>query len=95
MERMERAKKRKLLSRHIVADPKICHGKPTFIGTRIMVWQVLEQVASGMSWKSIMAEWPGKFPKEAIAEAIELAQHSFVNHAIEDAIEEVRESQPA
>jgi uncharacterized protein (DUF433 family) len=28
--------KRKLLGRYIVADPNICHGKPTFRGTRIM-----------------------------------------------------------
>ena len=27
----------KLLGRYIVADPKICHGKPTFRGTRIFV----------------------------------------------------------
>jgi hypothetical protein len=24
------------LGRHIVADPKICHGQPTYKGTRIM-----------------------------------------------------------
>ena len=40
-------KRRKLLGRHIVADPEICHGKPTFVGTRIMVTQVLKQVAKG------------------------------------------------
>jgi hypothetical protein len=28
---------RKRLGRYIVADPEICHGKPTFVGTRIMV----------------------------------------------------------
>ena len=38
---------RKKMGRFIVADPDICHGKPTFNGTRIMVAQVLEQVASG------------------------------------------------
>ena len=26
-----------LLGRYIVADPYICHGKPTFRGTRILV----------------------------------------------------------
>jgi len=35
------------LGAYIVADPKVCHGKPTFKGTRVMVFQVLEQVASG------------------------------------------------
>jgi uncharacterized protein (DUF433 family) len=69
-----RKKQRKTLGRYIVADPEICHGKPTFIGTRIMVWQVLSQVADGMSWDKITAEWRGSVTKEAIAEAVELAQ---------------------
>jgi uncharacterized protein (DUF433 family) len=43
-------KQRKLLGRYIVADPQICHGKPTFLGTRVMVAQVLKQVAKGMDW---------------------------------------------
>ena len=46
-------KQRKLLGRFIVADPKICHGKATFIGTRIMVWQILEQVSEGIDWDEI------------------------------------------
>jgi len=41
------------LSEHIVADQSICHGKPTFKGTRIMVWQILEDVAEGKSWDFI------------------------------------------
>jgi hypothetical protein len=38
------------MGEHIVADPQICHGKPTFKGTRIMVFQVLKQVAYGTPW---------------------------------------------
>ena len=76
-------KKRKLLGRYIVADPDICHGKPTFLGTRIMVWQVLQQVADEMPWEKIMAEWRGTVPKEAIAEAVELARRAFEDHATE------------
>ena len=30
------------LAKHIVAAPEICHGKPTFIGTRVMVFELLE-----------------------------------------------------
>ena len=37
------------LGRYIVADPEICHGKPTFHGTRIFVADVLEQVAEGLA----------------------------------------------
>jgi uncharacterized protein (DUF433 family) len=48
--------KRKFLGHYIVTDPNICHGKPTFSGTRIMVWQVLDQLANGMSWDTIVEE---------------------------------------
>ncbi len=73
--------KRKLLGRYIVADPNICHGKPTFRGTRIMVWQVLDQLANGMSWDSIVEEWRGSVTKEAIAEAVRLSGKAFLEHA--------------
>jgi uncharacterized protein (DUF433 family) len=75
--------KKKLLGRYIVADPEICHGKPTFIGSRVMVWQVLKQVARGMSWDDIVAEWNGSVSKEAIAEALEIAHQTFRDHATE------------
>ena len=71
------------MGRYIVADPAICHGKPTFIGTRVMVWQVLEMVSEGMDWDDIVRDWRNSVPKEAIAEAIELAKKAFVDHATE------------
>jgi uncharacterized protein (DUF433 family) len=80
-------KQRKLLGRYIVADPEICHGKPTFLGTRIMVAQVLKQVARGMAWDAITAEWRGTVTKEAIAEAVALAQRTFENHTVDYAQE--------
>ena len=84
-------KQRRFLGRYIVVDPEICHGKPTFLGTRIMVAQVLKQVAKGMSWDAITAEWSGSITKEAIAEAVELAQRTFEEHAAKYA----QESLPA
>ncbi len=76
-------KKRQLLGQFIVADPEICHGKPTFIGTRIMVFQILRQVAKGLSWDEISAMWGGRVQKEAIAEAVQLAQRAFEDQAVE------------
>ena len=61
------------LGRHIVADSKICGGQPTFKGTRIMVWIVLEQLEDGLSWDEVVAEWGGKVPKRGIAEAIAIS----------------------
>jgi uncharacterized protein (DUF433 family) len=61
---------RKLVGRYIVTDPNICHGKPTFRGTRVFVSDVLEQVASGMAWETITEEWHNSITEEAIAEAV-------------------------
>ncbi|HEV2330745.1 MAG TPA: DUF433 domain-containing protein [Verrucomicrobiae bacterium] len=67
------------LGEYIVADPKICHGKPTFKGTRIMVWQVLEDVAEGRSWDFICnRRWGGRIPLSAVAEAVRLAQEALL-----------------
>jgi uncharacterized protein (DUF433 family) len=72
-----------MIGRYIVTDPEICHGKPTFRGTRILVQHVLEQVADGMDWESIMLEWRGRIGKDAIAEAVSLAGRAFLDHAPE------------
>jgi uncharacterized protein (DUF433 family) len=77
----------KALGRYVVADPKICHGKPTYRGTRIMVWQVLEMLADGLSWEAITAEWRGSISEEAIAETVKLAGEAFLKHWAEFAVE--------
>ena len=69
------------LGNFIVADPRICHGKPTFKGSRVMVWQVLEALAEGESYDEIMAAWPGSVSREAISEAIRLSGEAFLSHA--------------
>ena len=69
------------LGRYIVADPAICHGEPTFRGTRILVADVLEQVANGIAWEAIIEEWRGALTKEAIAEAVRLAREALVAYA--------------
>ena len=66
-----------MLGKYIVADPEICHGKVTFIGTRIFVSDVLEMVAEEMPWEEIVREWHGHITKEAIAEALMLAAQAF------------------
>ena len=67
---MRKNKHAKLLRRHIVVDPKVCHGKPTFRGTRIMVWQVLEMLADGLAWETIIEQCHNSITRDAIAEAI-------------------------
>jgi uncharacterized protein (DUF433 family) len=78
----------KMFGRYLISDPKICHGKPTFRGTRIMVSQVMEQIANGMAWETIIEEWRGSITKEAIAEVIRIANQAFLEHADEYALEQ-------
>ena len=84
---MERKTTFKWMGRHIVADPEICHGKPTFRGTRILVADVLEQVAEGLAWETILEEWRGKITGDAIAEAVTLARQALLEHVGEYLLE--------
>lgn len=61
------------VGRYIVSDPKICHGQPSLRGTRILVADVLDQVAEGLARESIVEEWHGSISAESIAEAVTLA----------------------
>jgi uncharacterized protein (DUF433 family) len=81
MKNGRQASERIELGKYIVADPEICHGKPTFKGTRIMVWQVLDDVAEGRSWDFICNHrWGGRLPMDAIGEAVRLAQKAWLEH---------------
>ncbi|MCX6926084.1 MAG: DUF433 domain-containing protein [Verrucomicrobia bacterium] len=68
------------LGQYIVADPKICHGKPTFKGTRVFVADVLADVERGLSWDFIVQRWGGgKISKAAITEAVRLARSALLS----------------
>ena len=71
---------KRAIGRFIVLDPEICHGKPTFRGTRILMAGVLEQVAAGVAWETIIEEWRGGISMEAISEAVLLANQTFRDH---------------
>lgn len=70
----------RLLGRHVVSDRAICHGQLTFRGTRVLVADVLEQVASGMAWEAIVEEWRGAVLLDAIAESVRLAREALLTH---------------
>lgn len=42
----------------IELNPKVCNGKPVIKGTRIPVSVILEQIAEGISWDTILANYP-------------------------------------
>ena len=78
--RRRNSKARVELGRYIVADPAICHGKPTFKGTRVFVVDVLADVERGLSWDFILERWGGgKICKAAITEAVHLARTALLD----------------
>ncbi|MGH9969296.1 MAG: DUF433 domain-containing protein [Pyrinomonadaceae bacterium] len=86
---MRNPSKARLMGRYVVTDPNVCHGKPTFRGTRVMVSDVLDQVAAGMAWESIIEEWNDSITKEAIQEAVNLASQALLKHVDELVLEPV------
>lgn len=60
------------VSEHIVIDSEICHGKPTFRGTRILVSDTIGLVAAGEPVESIVKSYRG-LTKEMVREALEYA----------------------
>ena len=72
--------KRVDINEYIVADPEICHGKPTFKGTRVMVWQVLDMLKVGQSEKEIKDAFPhltGNHIKAALDYASSLMKEGY------------------
>ena len=79
--RKQRQVAKRMIGRYVVADPAICHGQPTFRGTRILVADVMEQVAGGTAWETIIEEWRGNVSPDAISEAVRLASQAFRGHS--------------
>ena len=69
-----------VINSHIVCDPNICHGKPTFKGTRVMVWQILEMLAHGTTIQEIRKAFPSlslKHVRSALEYASSLTRESL------------------
>ncbi len=60
------------INKYIVADSEICHGKPTFKGTRVMVWQILEMLKGDIPHEEIFEAFPS-LTKEHIKAALQYA----------------------
>jgi uncharacterized protein (DUF433 family) len=60
---------------HIVRDPGICGGEPTFKGTRVTLRTVLASLAEGSSVEDILKDFP-TLSAEAVRAAIAFAASS-------------------
>ena len=61
----------------ITFDSEVCHGKPCFTGTRVMVSVALDNMAAGESEASILGSYPSLRPEHlraALSYAAELAR---------------------
>ncbi|NCO41332.1 MAG: antitoxin [Armatimonadetes bacterium CG_4_10_14_3_um_filter_66_18] len=48
----------------VLADPRVCHGKPCIKGTRVMVSVVLDSLAEGSTRDEILADYPSLGPED-------------------------------
>ena len=60
----------------IELNPKVCNGKPVIKGTRIPVSVILEQIAQGESWDSLLGGYP-ELRKEDIKAALLYAREAL------------------
>jgi uncharacterized protein (DUF433 family) len=68
----------------IELNPRVCNGRPVIKGTRIPVSVILEQIAEGESWDSLLTGYP-ELKKEDIQAALIYARTSLDHSEIRSA----------
>jgi len=61
------------VGRYIVIDDEICHGKPTFKGTRILVSDVVELLAAGVTVDEVIRDYYPSLNEDIVKEALDWA----------------------
>lgn len=61
------------LADYIATNPRICHGKPCFKGTRIMVYLVLELLEAGVPVEEILKNYYPQLTRTHIKAALHYA----------------------
>jgi len=64
------------LRERIELDPRVCNGKPVIKGTRIPITVILEQLAEGKTWESILSGYP-ELTRDDIHAALHYARASI------------------
>lgn len=60
----------------IEINPRVCNGRPVIKGTRIPISVILEQIADGESWETILAGYP-ELKREDLQAALFYARESI------------------
>lgn len=66
------------LGEHIVRAVGVCGGRPTVKYTRIEMSLLLDRIALGDSIEEIAGDYRGRVSREAVAEAVVIANRFFV-----------------
>ena len=67
------------LEKLIQVDPEICHGKPCFAGTRILVSDILELLGAGISPTAITSKYFPRLRQAHIHAALQYAAEQLNN----------------
>lgn len=65
----------------VSVDPEVCHGKACIRGTRVLVSDILDNLAAGVCEDEILKSFPSLKPEDirsAVAYAAELARERVV-----------------
>jgi len=69
------------MSERIEINPRVCGGQPVIRGTRISVSTILEQLANGESWDSLLRGYP-ELKQADIQAALQYARDSILHTEI-------------
>jgi uncharacterized protein (DUF433 family) len=69
------------MSERVEIDPRVCGGQPVIKGTRIPVAAILDQLAGGESWDSLLRGYP-ELSRADIQAALEYARQSILHTEI-------------
>ena len=70
------------MQNRIEIDPRVCGGKPLIRGTRIPVSVLLDELAGGESWATILAGFP-ELVEDDLRAALQFAKASIEQTEIE------------
>ncbi len=71
-----------MLHDRIVVSPDVCHGKPRIRGTRIMVYQILDLLAGGVSPANIIQDYFADLSQDDILACVAYASRLVQNEDI-------------
>jgi len=69
------------MSDRIEINPRVCGGQPVIKGTRISVSAILEQLADGESWDSVLRGYP-ELTRADLQAALDYARRSILHTEI-------------